>query len=137
MTSSKSPRLILCQKSSGYYLGLKQFMIMQSIQHHEYLILFRTSSAPCIVRSSRLEIFCKKSVRKNVAKFTGKHLCRSLFFIKLQDSVRPASLKMSFSVEHIWRLLLGIDFFAIFIAFLHVKKHILLCQRNFRVEDMI
>ena len=31
-------------------------------------------------RSSRPEVFCKKSVPKNFAKFTGKHLCQSLFF---------------------------------------------------------
>ena len=31
-------------------------------------------------RSSRLEVFCKKSVLKNFAKFTGKHLYGSLFF---------------------------------------------------------
>ena len=26
------------------------------------------------------EVFCKKSALKNFAKFTGKHLCQSLFF---------------------------------------------------------
>ena len=31
-------------------------------------------------RSSRPEVFCKKGVLKNFAKFTGKHLCQSLFF---------------------------------------------------------
>ena len=31
-------------------------------------------------RSSRLQVFCKKRVLKNFAKFIGKHLCRSLFF---------------------------------------------------------
>ena len=34
------------------------------------------------VRSSRQEVFCKKSVLRNFAKFTGKHLCHSLFFKK-------------------------------------------------------
>ena len=33
-------------------------------------------------RSSRLEVFCKKSVIKNFAKFTGKYLDESLFFDK-------------------------------------------------------
>ena len=33
-------------------------------------------------RSSRQEVFCKKSVLKNSVKFTGKHLCQSLFFNK-------------------------------------------------------
>ena len=28
------------------------------------------------------EVFCKKGVLKNFAKFTGKHLCQSLFFIE-------------------------------------------------------
>ena len=35
------------------------------------------------VRSTRPEVFCKKGVLKNFAKFTGKHLCRSLFFNKV------------------------------------------------------
>ena len=35
-------------------------------------------------RSSRPEVFCKKGVLRNFAKFTGKHLCWSFFLIKLQ-----------------------------------------------------
>ena len=34
-------------------------------------------------RSSRLEVFCKKGVVENFAKFTGKHLRQSLFFNKV------------------------------------------------------
>ena len=34
------------------------------------------------IRSSRPEVFCKKDVLKNFAKFLGKHLCQSLFFNK-------------------------------------------------------
>ena len=37
------------------------------------------------------EVFCKKCALKNVANFTGKHLCLGLFLIKLQG-VRPATL---------------------------------------------
>ena len=33
------------------------------------------------VWSSRQEVFYKKGVFKNFAKFTGKYLCQSLFFI--------------------------------------------------------
>ena len=33
-----------------------------------------------IIRSSRLEVFCKKGVYRNFTKLTGKHLCQSLFF---------------------------------------------------------
>ena len=36
------------------------------------------------IRSSRPEMFCKKGVLKNFAKFTGKYLRWSLFLIKLQ-----------------------------------------------------
>ena len=44
-----------------------------------------------IIRSSRPELFCKKVVLKNFAKFTEKHLCWSLFSSKVAD-VRPATL---------------------------------------------
>ena len=37
-------------------------------------------------RSSRPEVFCKKGVLRNFAKFTGKHLCQSLFFNKVAVS---------------------------------------------------
>ena len=42
-------------------------------------------------RSSRLDVFCKKCVLRNFAKFTGKHLCQSVFFNKVAG-LRPASL---------------------------------------------
>ena len=35
------------------------------------------------LRSSRPEVFCKEGVLRNLAKFTGKHLCQRLFFNKL------------------------------------------------------
>ena len=35
-------------------------------------------------KGSRPEVFCKKGVLKNFAKFTGKHLCQSFLLIKLQ-----------------------------------------------------
>ena len=36
-----------------------------------------------LFRSSRQEVFCKKGVLRELAKFTGKHLCQSLFFNKV------------------------------------------------------
>ena len=33
--------------------------------------------------NSRPEGFCKKGVLRNYTKFTGKHLCQSLFFNKV------------------------------------------------------
>ena len=35
-----------------------------------------------ILRSSHSEVFCKKTVLRNLAKFTGNHLCQSLFIKK-------------------------------------------------------
>ena len=43
-------------------------------------------------RSSRQEVFCKKGVLRNFAKFTGKHLCQSLFFNKVAG-LRSADLQ--------------------------------------------
>ena len=50
-------------------------------------------------RTSRPEVFCKKDVLKNFAKFTGNHLCQTLFFNKV------AGLR-SFFIEHHWWLIL-------------------------------
>ena len=35
-------------------------------------------------RSSRPEVLCKRCVLRNFTKFTGEHLCQSLFLTKLQ-----------------------------------------------------
>ena len=46
--------------------------------------------------SSRPEVLCKKGVLRNFTKFTGKHLCQSLFFNKVAG-LRP--LAQVFSCE--------------------------------------
>ena len=84
----------------------------------------------CSYRSSRPEVFCKKGVLKILAKFTGKHLCQSLFFNKVAG-LRPATLfkkrlwymcfPMNFStflrtpffIEHLWWLLLQLFSYSI------------------------
>ena len=42
------------------------------------------------------EVFCKKRCSQKFRKFIGKHLCQSLFFIKV------AGLRLSFFTEHFW-----------------------------------
>ena len=38
----------------------------------------------CISKQKQsLEVFCKKGALRNFAKFTGKHLCQSIFFNKV------------------------------------------------------
>ena len=44
-----------------------------------------------LFRSSRPGLFCRKGALRNFAKFTGKHLCQSLFFDKV-EGLRPATL---------------------------------------------
>ena len=42
------------------------------------------------LRSSHPAVFCKKGVLRNFTKFTGKHLCQSLYFNKVAG-LRPAA----------------------------------------------
>ena len=45
----------------------------------------------CSIQKQPSEVLCKKKCSKKFANFTGKHLCWSLFLIKLQ-TLRPATL---------------------------------------------
>ena len=45
---------------------------------------------------NRIEVFCKKGVFRNFAKFTGKHVCQSLFFSKVAGT---GTLAQVFSCE--------------------------------------
>ena len=58
------------------------------------------------IRSSRPEVFCKKGVLRNFAKFTGKHLCQSLFINKVVG-LRPATLIKKDSGTGVFLLILG------------------------------
>ena len=79
-----------------YFLALKPFLplIFVSMQFLLFIQLLQvlqmitsttnnsTYSHSYNSRSSRQEVFCKKGFLRNFAKFTGKHLCQSLFLIK-------------------------------------------------------
>ena len=54
----------------------------------------RTETKKTSGRRSRSEVFCKKSFLKNFTKFSGKHLCQSLFFNKVADLRRETWLKI-------------------------------------------
>ena len=70
----------------------------------------------CLYRSSHRRYSVKKGVLRNFAKFTGKHLCQSLFFNKVAglQLYRKETLaqvfscefceisKNTFSTEHFW-----------------------------------
>ena len=50
------------------------------------------------------EVFCKKSVLKDFTKFTGKHLCQSLFFNKV------AGLPATLSKKRLWLRCFPVNF---------------------------
>ena len=57
-----------------------KFMVEVFIKISIFDFIIKTS----LFRSSRSEVFCKKDVLKDFAKFTGKHLCESFFLKSLQ-----------------------------------------------------
>ena len=86
-------------------------------------LCWKILGARLIDRSSRPEVFCKKGVFRIFTKFTGKHMCQSIFFNEVAD-LRPATLlktrlwhkcfpvnfdkflRTPFYIEHPWWLLL-------------------------------
>ena len=63
---------------------------IQSISQDRALCIF-PQKLSTKVRSSRPNVFSKKVILKNLAKFAGKHLCQSLFFDKVAG-LRSATL---------------------------------------------
>ena len=59
------------------------------------------SSSYKIFRDSRREVFCKNRVLRNFEKFTGKHLCQTLFFNKV-GFIKKMTLAQVFFCEF-WR----------------------------------
>ena len=53
-------------------------LLVKTVFRHRKLKTYNTNNTN--ERSSRPEVFCKKGILRNFAKFTGKHLCQSLFF---------------------------------------------------------
>ena len=56
------------------------------------------------VRSSCPDVSCEKGVLRNFEKFTGKHLCQSLFLVKLQ------ALPANFFKKRLWHRFLPVNF---------------------------
>ena len=71
--------------------GLPRFMIFFLSFPFIPLILGVSTLELSIDRSSRRRSSVKKGVLRNFAKFTGKHLCQSLFFNKFAG-LRPSTL---------------------------------------------
>ena len=109
------------------------FIKRQKLKRVGWMLLDCKLTKSLSVRSNRPEVFCKKDVLKNFIKFTGKHLCQSLFFNEVAG-LRPATslkkrlwhrcfpfnfakfLRTSFFIEHLWWLLLISDTFEFFLV---------------------
>ena len=59
----------------------KYFFLCHCVSPHNYGV--DKVKLNKVYRSSRPEVFCKKVVIRNFAKFTGKHLCQGVFFNKV------------------------------------------------------
>ena len=68
--------VVLVQENSGFFFSYFEIFTCHSF----FLPVVKHSP----LRSSLLEVFCKKGVLSKFAKFTGKQLYQSLFLLKLQ-----------------------------------------------------
>ena len=57
----------------------------------------RNSRPELKIKSWRPEVFCKKCVFRNSAKFTEKHLCQSLFFNKVKKRLWHRCFPVNFA----------------------------------------
>lgn len=96
----------------------------EEVKQGKYGVFFTSNSI--IVRNSRLELFCQKTIFKIFAKFAGKYLSSRLFFSKviglqsatlfkksLQRRCFPVNFINTFFTEHFrWLLLCSISSFS-------------------------
>ena len=88
-------------------MNRKKKKIMINFICYFLFFLVKTNSKKHIMnRSSRPEVFCKKAVLRNFAKFTGKqHLCHSLFFNKVAHLKAATFLK-----KRLWNKCFPVNF---------------------------
>ena len=108
-------------------------------------------------RSSRPEVFCKKGVLRNLPKFTGKHLCRSLFFNKVVaeacNFIKKETLaqvfscefceisKNTFFTEHLWGTASDFQFnqflcrINVVSIYLRETTHLMLILAKFKIKN--
>ena len=101
-------------------------------------------------RSSLPEVFCKKGVLRNLAKFTGKNLCQSLFFTKkrlwyrcfpVNFYLRPATIFRSANLfkKRLWHRCFPVDFLKFLRTpfFIEYRRWLLLSFYNWFVINQL
>ena len=78
--------------------------------------------------NSRPEVIYKKGVARNFAKFTGKHLCQSLFFNKMAG-LRPATLLK----KRLWHMRFPVNFVKFLITLFYIE-HLWLVDSTSRLQ---
>ena len=99
------------RKSFSKTFGISSFLLLKAHKH----------------RGSRPEMFCEKCVLKNLSKFTGKNLCRSLLFSKVAGYVCNKIkkrlchfweiFKNTYFREHLWTAASGNTWFHTFLFY--------------------
>ena len=77
--------LIKCHPRSFFHRQVKWFEHKKGKKRDK--ICTQKTFFATIYKSSRPEVFCKKGVPRNFAKFTGKHLCHSLYSRNISTDV--------------------------------------------------
>ena len=74
---------------------------------HHCIGYFENRSEAYLEKQSHPKVFCKKGVLENFAKFTGKHLCQSLFFNKV-SGLAQSMLLLKKAIKNIHCMLLAL-----------------------------
>ena len=73
----KHVNILSCLDNSLNIINILNSFIFETCCPNLFLTLYISFGSSCP------EVFCKKGVLRNYAKFTGKHLCNSLFLNKV------------------------------------------------------
>ena len=96
--SKLKPKKKSCVSSSppdfirnSFYVSFRKRVSIFDSHFCDFQIFLKCSKSLKPYRRSHPDVFCKKGILRNFTKFTGKHLCQSLFFNKVAG-LRPATL---------------------------------------------
>ena len=83
-------------------------MVLNTPLSHKLSICFYNTHVykdPSDYRNSLPEVFCRKGALRNFSKFTGKHLCQSLYFNKVSGLRAETLLK-----KRLWHRCFPVNF---------------------------